>query len=112
VDATAVSVVTSVIAAIAAIGAAYFGHKTSQFTAEAANKNAEIEELKRELRRAYAQVAAYYEVEALAAAELAEITGKSAKTVKSDLRDEVRDMGLDRPEWTRNECERRLGELG
>jgi hypothetical protein len=30
---------------------------------------------------------------------------------ESEMRDEVKSRGLDRPEWTRNERERRIGEL-
>jgi hypothetical protein len=55
--------------------------------------------------------AAYYELESIAAEELASHTGKSAKTLKSEMRDEVKARGLDRPEWTRNECDRRRNEF-
>lgn len=114
-SATIIPVLTSVVAAIAAICAAlisaYFQRKTARETAEVAKKNAKVEELKKELNRAYAQVAAYYEAETIAADEIAAHTGRAAKTIKSDIRDEVRSRGFDRPEWTRNECERRRNEL-
>jgi hypothetical protein len=73
-------VISSVVAALAAIGAAlisaHFQRKTAREHAEAMRHSAELEKL------------------------------------KSELRDEVRSRGLDRPEWTRLECERRLNELG
>ena len=114
-DATLIPVISSVVAALAAICAAlisaHFQRKTARESAEVARKSAEIDNLKRDLRRAYGQVAAYYELETIAADELASLTGKASKTVKSEMRDEVKARGLDRPEWTRNECERRTGEL-
>lgn len=115
-DATLIPVVSSVIAALAAVSAAlisaHFQRKTAREHADVARKTAEVDKLKRELHRAYGQVMAYYELETIAADELAALTGKAAKTIKSEMRDEVRSRGLDRPEWTRNECERRLNELG
>jgi len=116
VDTTLIPVVSSVIAALAAVSAAlisaHFQRKTAREHAEATQKTAELEKLKTELRRAYGQVMAYYELESIAAEELASLTGKASKTIKSEMRDEVRSRDLDRPEWTRNECERRLNELG
>lgn len=115
-NAAIIPVISSIVAAVAAICAAlisaYFQRKTARETADLAKKKAKIEELERELYRAYGQVAAYHEAETIAADELAAHTGKAAKTVKSEIRDEVQDRGLDRPEWTRNECERRRNELG
>jgi len=115
-DTTLIPVVSSVIAALAAISAAlisaHFQRKTAREHADAAKKGEEIGRLDKELRRAYGQVMAYYELESIAAEELASLTGKASKTIKSEMRDEVRSRGLDRPEWTRNECERRLNELG
>jgi hypothetical protein len=91
-DATLIPVISSVVAALAAICAAlisaHFQRKTARETAEVARKSAEIDNLK-----------------------LASLTGKASKTVKSEMRDEVKSRGLDRPEWTRNECERRSNEL-
>ena len=114
-NATLIPVISSVVAAVAAICAAlisaHFQRKTARETADAAKKSAEIDKLRRDLRRAYGQVAAYYELESIAAEELASLTGKASKTVKSEMRDEVKSRGLDRPEWTRNECERRINEL-
>jgi len=115
VDTTLIPVVSSVIAALAAVSAAlisaHFQRKTAREHAEATQKTAELEKLKTELRRAYRQVMAYYELETIAADELAALTGKAAKTFKSEMRDEVRSRSLDRPEWTRTECERRMNEF-
>ena len=115
-SAVLIPVISSIVAAIAAVSAAlisaYFQRKTARENADLAKKNARIEELTHELQRAYGQIAAYYEAETIAADELAAHTGRAAKTIKSDIRDEVRSRGLDRPEWTRNECERRRNELG
>lgn len=114
-DATLIPVISSVVAALAAVGAAlisaHFQRKTAREHAEAVRHGAEQEKLKTELRRAYGQVMAYYELETIAADELAALTGKAAKTIKSEMRDEVRSRGLDRPEWTRTECERRMNEV-
>ncbi|HEX5092973.1 MAG TPA: hypothetical protein VFV84_09830 [Burkholderiales bacterium] len=115
-DSTFIPVVTSVVAALAAIAAAlisaHFQRKTARETADAGRQASQIEKLKHDLRRAYGQVAAYYELESIAAEELAALTGKAAKTLKSEMRDEVRSRGLERPEWTRTECERRVVDLG
>ena len=114
-DVTTVSMVSSLVAAIAAIGAAcitaYLGHRTARITADIAKKTAELEKLKASLRVAYRQVAAYYELGNLAAEELSSKSGKASKTVKVDLRDRVHQLGLDRPEMTRKECESRVREL-
>jgi hypothetical protein len=114
-DASLIPVVSSVVAALAAICAAlisaHFQRKTARETADNAKTKDEIERLKKDLHRALGQVAAYYELESIAADELAAHTGRNAKTIKSEMRDEVKSRGLDRPEWTRNECDRRRGEL-
>ena len=114
-DATFIPVITSIVAAGAAISAAlisaHFQRRTARETNDFVKKRAELDELRRDLHRAYAQVAAYYELESIAADELAAFTGKAPKTVKSEMRDEVKSRGLERPEWTRNECERRIREL-
>jgi intergrase/recombinase len=115
VDATIIPVISSVVAALAAISAAlisaYFQRKTARETADSARTTAELEKLRRELVRAYRQVAAYYELESIAADELAAHMGKASKTAKSEMRDEVKARGLDRPEWTRTQCESRIRDL-
>lgn len=114
-DVTGVSMVSSLVAAIAAIGAActtaIFGHRTARVTADTAKKAADLEKHRASLRRAYRQVAAYYELENFAAEELSSKPGRTSKTVKRDLRDRVQQMGLNRPEMTRNECDSRVKEL-
>jgi len=115
-SATFIPVISSIVAASAAICAAlisaYFQRKTARETADLGKKKARIEQLEKELRLAYGQVKAYYESETIAADELAAHTGKAARTVKTEIRDEVQSRGFHRPDWTRNECERRRNELG
>lgn len=114
-DTSLIPVVTSVVAALAAICAAlisaHFQAKTARETNDARKKIEEIARLKQELASTYAELLAFCELETIAAESKAVADGKSAKTIKTELRDEVEKRGFRRPSSQRVKWEQRAKEL-
>lgn len=117
--ATSAAIAAALASMIGAFVTAYFGFKATRQSNELATKTSEIDQLhrkldncRRELVRTYRQLAAYCEVETVAAVALASGQDKAPVSVKSSLRKAARENGVEPPDSTRLACEKRIGELG
>ena len=109
------TITTSAITALSTLAGAaivaYFGYRTQKHTRKTDDLERQVEQGKTELRAAYQQVSAYYQLEEKYSEQIASMTGQAQRTVKSQFRDAVQQEGFDRPKWTTLECEKAIGDL-
>lgn len=105
--------------AVGVLVAAYFNYRSVQASTEArvlrdqlADSKEQLLAVKKELARMYRQVAAYHQLEEIVTQDALKADPKQdPRAIKKTLRDRAVGMGVERPEITRMQAERKLREL-
>jgi len=105
------TLITAITTLAAAAITAWFGFRSVAKSDEIAAARDELQALRRELVAAYRQIAAYHSLEDEYVQSLHEVHGGSEKSIKIAQRDRIEDLGLERPQTTRNQAEKRIREL-
>lgn len=103
------AIFSSLIAAAATIISGYMLYRAHRSTESLQASKDAIAKLHGELIVCYHQIAAYHQLEDILVEPL--LAGKDMKAVKGTYRSMVVEKGFERPEMTRTQAKKRIGEL-